>query len=56
MKKDESSVTMEERREAKRRIQGSLTPDLDMDRTSDPTFSGRLDAELHFLTPPGNGE
>lgn len=29
MKKDESSITMEDRREAKRRIEGSLAPDAD---------------------------
>jgi hypothetical protein len=34
MKKDEANITMEDRQEAKRRIEGSLAPDADHDVSS----------------------
>lgn len=37
MKKDESSITVEERQEARRRIEGSIAPDMDLGVMSSTT-------------------
>lgn len=40
MKKDEGEITLHDRQEAKRRIEGSLAPDVETEGSSDPGIGG----------------